>query len=132
MKLQPDEVEGVNVISHFEPDQVRVNGSPHVGNTLVPWAGDVVPWRAGAFEALTERDFEDVLACKPDLVIFGSGDKLRFCKPGLLRSLIDRRIGVETMDSAAACRTFNVLAGEGRRVIAALLLPQRPADDGRV
>ena len=55
------------------------------------------------------------------LVIFGSGARLRFPKPLLLRPLIDRRIGVETMDTAAACRTYNVLLAEGRSVVAALL-----------
>ena len=58
---------------------------------------------------------------KPELVLFGSGTRLRFPHPSLVRPLIERRIGVETMDSAAACRTYNVLLGEGRAVIAALL-----------
>ena len=56
------------------------------------------------------------------MVIFGSGAKLRFVSPALLRGLIERGIGVETMDTAAACRTYNILAQEGRRVVAALLL----------
>ncbi|CAN5365724.1 Mth938-like domain-containing protein [soil metagenome] len=122
MKLLPDEVEGVNVISHIETGRIRVNGTPHTGHVLVPWAGEVIDWTAASFESLSEADFEQVLECKPELVIFGSGAKLRFCKPVLLRSLIERRIGVETMDTAAACRTFNVLAGEGRRVVATLLI----------
>jgi uncharacterized protein len=54
-------------------------------------------------------------------VIFGSGARLRFVSPTLYRALIDARIGLETMDSAAACRTYNVLAAEGRSVLAALL-----------
>jgi len=63
-----------------------------------------------------------VLALKPELVIFGSGPRLRFVPPALLRSLIDSGIGVETMDTAAACRTYNVLVAEGRSAVAALLL----------
>ena len=55
-------------------------------------------------------------------MIFGSGARLRFVAPSLLRALIERRIGVETMDTAAACRTYNVLVGERRPVVAALLL----------
>jgi uncharacterized protein len=58
---------------------------------------------------------------KPELVIFGSGQRLRFPAPQLLQGLIKQGIGVETMDSGAACRTFNVLAGEGRHVVLALL-----------
>jgi uncharacterized protein len=55
-------------------------------------------------------------------VIFGSGARLRFAPPAWLRALIERRIGVETMDTAAACRTYNVLVSEGRAVVAALLV----------
>jgi uncharacterized protein len=56
------------------------------------------------------------------LVIFGSGERIRFAQPQWLGALYAKRIGVETMDTQAACRTFNFLAGEGRRVVAALLL----------
>jgi uncharacterized protein len=55
-------------------------------------------------------------------VIFGSGPRQQFVQPGLYRCLIDARIGVETMDTAAACRTYNVLASEGRSVVAALIV----------
>jgi uncharacterized protein len=63
---------------------------------------------------------------KPELVVFGSGPRIRFAKPALMRPLIDARIGIETMDSPAACRTYNVLLAEGRSVIAALLFGAAP------
>ena len=63
-----------------------------------------------------------MLALAPELVVFGSGARLRFPPPAWLQPLMARRIGVETMDTAAACRTYNVLAAEGRAVVAALLL----------
>jgi uncharacterized protein len=56
------------------------------------------------------------------MVIFGSGQRIRFPQAALLRPLIEQGIGVETMDTPAACRTYNILAGEGRHVIVALLL----------
>jgi uncharacterized protein len=59
---------------------------------------------------------------KPELVIFGSGARIRFPAAALLRPLIERGIGVETMDTGAACRTYNVLAGEGRSVVLAAVL----------
>ena len=74
-----------------------------------------------ASSALTPEHFAQLAALKPELVIFGSGARLRFAAPALLRPLIDARIGVETMDTAAACRTYNVLLAEGRSVVAALL-----------
>jgi uncharacterized protein len=57
-----------------------------------------------------------------ELVIFGSGPRLRFVAPALSRALIERQIGLETMDTHAACRTYNILAAEGRQVVAALLM----------
>jgi len=55
-------------------------------------------------------------------VIFGSGSRIRFPQPAWLAPLIERRIGLETMDTQAACRTYNILSGEGRKVVAALLI----------
>jgi uncharacterized protein len=63
------------------------------------------------------------VALKPEVVIYGSGPRLVFPSAALTRVLFERRIGLETMDTAAACRTYNVLASEGRSVVAALILP---------
>ena len=98
-----------------------VNGVEHRNSVVVPWAGDVRPWRVDSFVALTEEHFAALAALGPELVIFGSGGRIRFVRPALLKPLIERRIGVETMDPAAACRTYNVLLAEGRSVLAALL-----------
>ncbi|MBX3623744.1 MAG: Mth938-like domain-containing protein [Rhizobacter sp.] len=122
MKLQPDRIEGVNVISGLSADAVSVNGVAHTQSIVIPWVGDVGPWGSAGFEALTADDFEQLAALSPELIIFGSGKRIRFVPPMLLRGLMARRIGIETMDTAAACRTYNVLAGESRKVVAALLL----------
>ena len=89
---------------------------------LVPWVGQARAWDARRVEELTQAHFDALLEYDPEVVIFGSGPKLKFVSPALYRSLIERRIGVETMDSGAACRTYTVLANEGRRVVAAILL----------
>jgi uncharacterized protein len=68
-----------------------------------------------------------LLNLQPELVVFGSGSRLRFVSPQLQRALMSARVGVETMDTAAACRTYNVLLAEGRRVVAALLFDAQPA-----
>lgn len=73
--------------------------------------------QAGHFAWLAQAE-----AGRPELILFGSGSRLRFPRPPWLRALADLGIGVETMDTAAACRTYNILAGEGRIVVAALLL----------
>jgi len=121
MKLQADRIEGQNAIARHGPDGVIVNGVEHRSSVLVPASGGVTAWPVERFEALTEAHFEAVAALAPELVIFGSGPRIRFPHPSLLRPLITRRIGVETMDTAAACRTYNVLLAEGRAVVAALL-----------
>jgi uncharacterized protein len=122
MKFQPDTLPGVNVITRHEAGRVRVGAVDHSHSVLVPWIGTVQRWEVDDFDALAEIHFAALLAAQPELVIFGSGPRLRFPRPALLRPLIEARIGIETMDTAAACRTYNVLAGEGRHVLAALLL----------
>ena len=126
MKFQPDSLAGTNTISRHEPGAVWVNGLRWANSLLVPWRGDVLTWPLDALNALAPGHFEQVLALKPELVIFGSGRRLSFVAPALYRCLIDARIGVETMDTAAACRTYNVLASEGRSVVAALLVASGP------
>ncbi len=121
MKMRADRMEGQNAIARHGPDGVVVNASTWTESVVVPWTGAVLPWQVANFEALTAAHFGRLAALAPELVIFGSGARLRFPAPALLRPLIDASIGFETMDSAAACRTYNVLFAEGRSVIAALL-----------
>lgn len=128
MKFQPDRLEGVNVISRVESSRLWVNNAEWSRSVLVPWRGEAVAWPVSRLGDLTADHFAQLLALKPELVIFGSGARLRFVSPALQSALIDKRIGVETMDTAAACRTFNVLASEGRSVAAALLIEQAVGD----
>lgn len=121
MKLQADRIEGQNAISRHSAQGVVVNGIEYRESVLVPWQGRVVPWSVSAFANLTAEHFAAIVALGPELVIFGSGGRLRFPPPPLLQTFMARRIGLETMDTAAACRTYNVLLAEGRPVVAALL-----------
>ena len=122
MKFQPDGLPGTNTVSRHEPGAVWVNGARWGESLLLPWRGAVQAWGPTSPAGLTAAHFEAVLALEPELVIFGSGARLRFVSPALYRSLIEARVGLETMDTAAACRTYNVLASEGRSVVAALLV----------
>jgi len=126
MKLQADRIEGQNAIARHGPDGVIVNGVEHRSSVLVPVQGGVVAWPVAKFEDLREAHFEAIAALAPELVIFGSGARIRFPHPSLTKSLIAQRIGIETMDTAAACRTYNVLLAEGRAVVAALLFEGAP------
>jgi hypothetical protein len=82
-------------------------------------------WPCAAFLSPGADHFPQLASLDAELIIFGSGVRLRFPRPAWLQPLMARRIGVETMDTPAACRTYNILAGEGRNVVAALLLEQR-------
>lgn len=119
--MHADRMEGANAIARHGPGGVAVGGVEWTESVLVPWRGAVRSWGPTSFEALAEADFAALAALAPELVVFGSGPRLRFAKPALLRPLIEAGIGTETMDTAAACRTYNVLLAEGRSVVAALL-----------
>ena len=125
MKLQPDKT-NVQSILGYGPGWV---GLGHNGvaekiehSVVIGSGGEKFDWNCACFEDLTEAHFTQLAATQPELIIFGSGSRIRFVPPALLRGLMQQRIGIETMDTLAACRTYNVLAGEGRRVIAALLI----------
>jgi uncharacterized protein len=122
MKLQPDQ-SNAPFINAYESGWIAVNGEKYTGALIVSSAGSCVPWSATCFEELHGAHFEELIQTRPELVIFGSGVQLRFPRPLWIASLIQAGIGVETMDTPAACRTYNVLASEGRRVVAALLAP---------
>lgn len=127
MKFQPDAPASGNLITRHESGCLWVGATAYRHSVLVPWQGEVLHWDAAGVADLTPAHFERMAALQPEVVIFGSGPQLRFVSPALMQALMARRIGVETMDTAAACRTYNVLASEHRRVLAALLLAPAPA-----
>jgi uncharacterized protein len=121
VKFHLSQPEG-NVVTGHGPGWVRVGPEEHRESLVILPDALVKPW-AASFEALTEDDFARVKALSPEIVLFGTGARQRFPHPRLTRALTDAGIGVEVMDSGAAARTYNIIASEGRRVAAALLLP---------
>ncbi|MBU0590277.1 MAG: Mth938-like domain-containing protein [Gammaproteobacteria bacterium] len=121
MKLQPDKFDGL-AITGYGPGWVGVNGEKITTSIIIGSRGQRLEWPCTGFDALSPAHFSQLAELEAELVIFGSGSRLRFPEPAWLRPLIDKRIGLETMDTQAACRTYNILAGEGRNVLAALLL----------
>lgn len=132
MKLQPDHLD-VQSILGYGPGWVGLgrNGiAEKIEHSLVIGSGgEKFDWNCTRFEQLTAEHFALLAETKPELVIFGSGSRLRFPPPAFLRLLMTQRIGLETMDTLAACRTYNILAGEGRRVVAALLIEAERSQD---
>ncbi len=115
------------VVTGSGPGWIRVNGDEYRQN-LVLTPSVVVPGVVpGGFDALTAADFEALLEHKPELALLGTGARQRFPHPRLTATLGHAHVGLEVMDTPAACRTYNVLAGEDRRVVALLLLDPAPA-----
>jgi len=125
MKFQPDTI-NVQSISGYGLGWVSV-GKEKISTSLVLGSrGERIEWSDTRFENLGQAHFAQLAALNPELVIFGSGVRLRFPKPEWLKPLIEMQIGIETMDTQAACRTYNILAGEGRHVVVALLIESAP------
>jgi uncharacterized protein len=121
MKMQPDQFD-VQAITGYGPGWVGVNTEKITRSVIIGSRGERIDWDCGSFEQLGPGDFEKLAQLRAEVVIFGSGNRIRFPNTAWLAPLLKLGIGVETMDTAAACRTYNILAQEGRHVAAALLL----------
>ncbi|MGI4814055.1 MAG: Mth938-like domain-containing protein [Janthinobacterium lividum] len=122
MKLHPDASPQQNTVTGYGAGYIEINQQRFEHSLLVMADTPVQAWPPSTLEALDASHFEMLAALAPEVVVFGSGAKLRFPHPRLFATLTARRIGVETMDTQAACRTYNILISEGRRVAAALLI----------
>lgn len=122
MKLHQDTSGALNTVTAYGAGYVEINLQRHERSVIVLPDSPVIPWPVSSFDALTPDDFAYLIAPAPEVVVFGSGARLRFPHPRLVAALAAQRIGVETMDLMAACRTYNILMAEGRKVAAALLI----------
>ncbi len=124
MKLYLDNNANTNTITGYGADHVMISRVRHEGNLLVTASRVVAGWAPHAsadLATLAADDLGQVVELGVEIVLIGTGSRQRFPSPALLRPLIEARIGFEFMDFAAACRTYNILVGEGRAVGLALL-----------
>ena len=121
MKFQPDFI-GVQSISGYGAGWIGIGNEKITYSVVLSSEGARQDWHCHNFEALSAAHFQQIADLAPELLVFGSGQRLRFPQAAWLRPLIERGIGIETMDTQAACRTYNILASEGRRVAVALLI----------
>jgi uncharacterized protein len=122
MKLHLTRPEGRNLFTGYGAGYVAVNDARHQQNIVVSPDGPVQEWAAASFDALTPDDVRALLAFKPEILILGTGERLRFPPPHLMRVVAEASIGFEVMDTKAACRTYNILMAEGRHVVAAIFV----------
>lgn len=122
MKLQSDPHSGANTITGYGDGYVEINKIPYAHAVVLSSDGAISEWSAQSFDDLEAHHFSQLVDLKPELILIGTGKRQRFPKPELLKALISAKIGFEIMDSQAACRTYNILVGEGRQVLLALIV----------
>jgi len=120
MKFNQETSEGSNRFTGYGDGYFLINEERHDGNLIVT-ADRIDTWPVADFASLAPEHFAMLTDYAPEVVLFGTGKTIRFPHPRLTAALTNARIGVEIMDSQAACRTFNILLGEDRRVLAVLL-----------
>lgn len=123
MKIQL-ETSDQNLISHYGPGSISVNGVAYTDNILITANSVLENWTTGSVKELSVEDFEPLLALdseRPEIVLLGTGETHTFPDIAVLAALKERGLSVEVMTTRAACRTYSVLVGEHRSVAAALL-----------
>src|SRR6202521_4975027 len=122
MKLHLASSPGQNLITGYGRGFVAINHARHEKSVIVLPDRLIEDWDVSGFAQLGAAHFEFLARLEPEIVLLGTGASLRFPHPRLSRALVDAQVGMEVMDTGAACRTFNILAAEGRQVAAALLI----------
>lgn len=114
-----------NLIRAYGPGHITVNQQVYAESVLIAPGRPVESWTVSDFAAFGPGDFEAIAALAPEVVIIGTGARLRFLPSRVVRPLVEVQVGFEVMDTGAACRTYNILAAEGRKVVAALLMIEK-------
>ena len=121
MKLHISNTAGLNVFTAYGDDFVAVNQEKHEKNLILLPESIILEWSTATISTLTDADMQKLLELGTEIILLGTGKRLRFPPGPLLRPFAPAGIGLEVMDLKAACRTYNILAAEGRKVAAALL-----------
>jgi uncharacterized protein len=122
MKFTLDHPATPHVVRAYAPGLLRIGEREFPRSVIVSAATLIEDWRPQHMGELTDSDLEPVLALRPQVLLLGSGARQVFPAQELLARLYRARVGFEVMDTGAACRTYNVLVGERRKVVAALLI----------
>ncbi len=122
MKFAFDDQAGHSTINAYRPGRILVGGAAFTRSLVVTPERVIPDWEPQQPEDLGPAHFEGLIALEPQILVLGTGARQVFPRPAIYRALLERRIGFEVMDTGAACRTYNILLGEGRRVVAALIM----------
>jgi uncharacterized protein len=122
MKLTDETLKGTLLVRSYSPEEVRVGETVLRHSFLISSTQLVADWKPQRVEDLTVEDIDAIVALEPEIVILGSGNQQKFPETRWLANLLSRGIGCEVMDTGAACRTYNVLVSEDRKVVGALMV----------
>lgn len=122
MKIEREQADGKNLFTGYGEGYVEVNHARQAASLVVNGERLVTDWPPASIDTMTADHLAAIVALKPEIVLLGTGKAFRFPEPALLAPLYKAGIGVEAMDTPAACRTYNILLGEGRNVVAALIV----------
>lgn len=122
MKLHMNQRTNQNMFTAHGAGYVSVNGRRYEHSLVVVPDQLHIDWRVSDFEALNEAHFSYLLALQPEILLLGTGPQQKFPHPKLFQTLIEAGISVEAMSTSAACRTYNILMSEDRKVVAAILI----------
>ncbi|RTL51961.1 MAG: hypothetical protein EKK46_11460 [Rhodocyclaceae bacterium] len=126
MKLHSDTSFGLNTVTGYGQGYVDVNKQRHTTSLILDPNSLEAPWPVKDVASLTAELLAPLATRRCDVVLLGTGQRQRFPAPAVLRPLLEAmskaRVGVEVMDTAAACRTYNILMAEGRNPVAALIV----------
>jgi uncharacterized protein len=122
LKFHLEQSAGRNAFTGYGEGYVAVNGERHQASLVVGPERLITDWPARSVDGLEGDHFAAIVEMHPDIVLLGTGARFQFPDPARLAPLYQAGIGVEVMDTPAACRTYNILAGEGRNVVAALIV----------
>ncbi len=122
LKLHADPPTTLNTVTAYGPGFIDINNVRYTKAVRLSPEQPPIEWNVTSFDALRPEDFAALLDERPEVVLFGTGPRQRFPHPRLSAPLAHAHVGFEVMDTQAACRTYNILVAEGRRVLAVLLL----------
>ena len=122
MKFAQDSQDEGYIITAYDRGSVSVNGKDFRQSLIISTTKLNKNWGLSTIESLAENHIEKILSLNPELILIGTGKHLKFPAVEIYSAIIHRGIGVDFMDTGAACRTYNILMSEGRNVVAGLIL----------
>ncbi|VAW81167.1 hypothetical protein MNBD_GAMMA12-3465 [hydrothermal vent metagenome] len=121
MKLSLDDNTAEFLVHEYTNEYIRINNTQHTHSIVISYNA-LQNWAPQSMDHLTEEHLTALLHRQPEMILIGTGKSIQFPHPKILQPAYKRHVGVEIMDTAAACRTFNMLASDGRKVVAGLII----------